>query len=137
MNRRVLIATAAILLLVLGAAAAYLRLHRFTAAELGAKPFPLRDIDLPPPPSLNGVDYYGKLQLDLYIDADGTVEHVDAGESTLPARFRDEAVKAFSQARWEPGRKWGVKVPSVKTVEVDFEPPVRGIESSNTSPAGR
>ncbi len=56
-------------------------------------------------------------------------------ESTLPASFRAEAVKAFSEVRWEPGRKWGVKVPSVKTVEVEFAPPARGIEDSNVSPA--
>jgi hypothetical protein len=137
MNRQILVAITAVVVAALFAAAAYLRMHTFSAAELDAKPFPERGINLPPPPIQNGVEYYGKLRMDVYIAADGTVERVDAGRSTVPVAFRDEAVKAFSEVRWEPGRKWGVKVASVKVVEVDFSPTARGIESSNVSPANR
>lgn len=137
MNRITSIATACAIVAGVAACGAYLRLHHFSASELSAKAYPMRDIDLPPPSARNGVDYYGKLRMDVYIGADGVVERIDAGRSTVPQSFRDEAVKAFSEVRWEPGRKWGVKVPSIKIVEVDFEPPVRGIESPNVSPGAR
>jgi hypothetical protein len=48
---------------------------------------------------------------------------VEVLDSRVPQRLRDIAVSAFSQARWEPGRKWGLRVKSVKEVEVDVEPP--------------
>lgn len=137
MNRNAVIAVVAVLAVVLLACAAYLRLHHFTAAELDMKAYPLRGIDLPPPRGRDGVDYYGKLRMDVYIAADGVVEHIDTDRSTVPASFREEAVRAFSDVRWEPGRKWGVKVPSVKVVEVDFEPPARGVGNVNVSPGGR
>jgi len=48
---------------------------------------------------------------------------VEIGESTVPPETREAAIRAFSQARWEPGRKWGIRVKSVKRVEVDLTPP--------------
>jgi Gram-negative bacterial TonB protein C-terminal len=108
--------------------------HYFAASWLGLKPFPLRRIDLELPQTKNGIEYFGKVRLDVYINADGGVDRVDAAESTVPAKFRDDAVKAFSQARWEPGRIWGIRVKSVKRVEIDFEPPVRGLDRSFTQP---
>jgi Gram-negative bacterial TonB protein C-terminal len=108
--------------------------HYFTASWLGLKPFPLRRIDLELPQTKNGIEYFGTVRLDVYINADGGVDRVDATESTVPATLRDDAVKAFSQARWEPGRIWGIRVKSVKRVEIDFEPPVRGLDRTFTQP---
>jgi hypothetical protein len=107
---------------------AFMRLHYFKAADLDARPYPMRGIDLEPPAARQGVEYYGKLRLDVYIGADGVVDHIDAGKSTVPLRFREQAAKAFAQTRWEPGRKWGMAVKSLKVVEVDFEPPVRSLD---------
>jgi len=108
--------------------------HYFTASWLSLKPYPLRRIDLELPQTKNGIEYYGTVRLKVYINADGGVDRVDATESTVPAKFRDDAEKAFSQARWEPGRIWGIRVKSVKRVEIDFEPPVRGLDRSFTQP---
>ncbi|HEX4333667.1 MAG TPA: hypothetical protein VH040_16135 [Usitatibacter sp.] len=119
------------------AAAIFLRNHHFTAGEVGMRAIPWHGVDLPPPKGENGVDYYGKLRLDIFIAADGAVERIDTTGSTVPEAFRQEAVHAFSSVGWEPARKWGIKVPSVKRVEVDFEPPVRGLENPNVSPAMR
>ena len=110
---------ALVALIAIGAAAT----HFFEAAGLDPRPYPLHAVELVPPKEKDGIEYFGKLQLDVYIDADGVVDHVDAHESLVPQKFRDEAVRAFSQARWEPGRKWGIRVKSVKRVEVDLEPP--------------
>ena len=98
--------------------------HYFAASWLGLKPYPLRRVDLELPQTKNGIEYYGRVRLKVYINADGVVDRVDATESTVPAKFRDDAVKAFSQARWEPGRIWGIRVKSLKLIEIDFEPPV-------------
>jgi hypothetical protein len=108
--------------------------HYFAASWLGARAYPLRRIDLELPQTKNGIEYYGKVRLKVYINADGGVDRVDATESTVPAQFRDDAVKAFSEARWEPGRIWGIRVKSLKLIEIDFEPPVRGLGEPLRSP---
>lgn len=124
--QRILIRAAAALgigaLLVLAALGA-VTTHYFDSKGLDPRPFPLRGIVLTPPPSKEGIDYFGKLRLDVYIDAGGKVDHVDVVDSTVPLDLRVEAVRAFSQVQWEPGRKWGVRVKSVKRVEVDLTPP--------------
>jgi hypothetical protein len=97
--------------------------HYFDSRGLDPHPFPLRAVELPAPKDKNGVEYFGRILLDVYIDADGVVDHVDARESTVPQAMRDEAVRAFSEVRWEPGRKWGIRVKSVKRIEVDLAPP--------------
>ena len=125
-----LAATVAVALAVLAAA----RTHYFAASSLDVKPYPLRRVDLELPQEKNGIEYYGKLRLKVYINADGGVDRVEATQSTVPAKFRDDAVKAFSQVRWEPGRIWGIRVKSLKRVEIDFEPPVRGLDRSFTQP---
>jgi hypothetical protein len=105
--------------------------HVFDSKDLDPRPYPLQGVTFTPPKSKNGIDYFGKLRLDVYIDADGKVDRVEMLDSTLPLNLRDEAVRAFSQVRWEPGRKWGVRVKSVKRVEVDLAPPP-GVEQSPT-----
>jgi hypothetical protein len=45
-------------------------------------------------------------------------------EASLPQAFQDAAVETFARSRWEPGVKAGKRVPSVKQIEVRFEPPV-------------
>lgn len=119
------------------AAGIFLRTHHFTSGEVDTRAIPSRAVDLPPPVRQNGVEYYGKLRLDIFIAADGAVERIDTAGSTVPEAFRREAVRAFSSVGWEPAHKWGIKVPSVKRVEVDFEPAVRGLENPNVSPAMR
>jgi outer membrane biosynthesis protein TonB len=123
------IATALALALLAGAST-----HYFAASWLTAKPYPLRRVDLELPQTKNGIEYYGTVRLTVYINAGGDVDRVDATESTVPAKFRDDAVKAFSEARWEPGRIWGIRVKSLKLIEIDFEPPVRELDRTFTQP---
>ena len=105
--------------------------HYFDSAGLDPRPYPLRGIAFTPPKSKNGIEYFGKLRLDVYISEDGKVDRVEILDSTVPFDLRDEAIRAFSQAQWEPGRKWGMRVKSVKRIEVDLTPPP-GVEPSPT-----
>ena len=103
--------------------------HYFDDRGLDPRSYPMSAIDLHPPQSKNGIEYYGKLRLDVYINRDGIVDRVDAGQSTVPLDFREDAVRAFAQMRWEPGRKWGFRVKTVKRIEVNIEPPP-GVEAA-------
>ncbi len=96
------------------------------ASELDAKPFPLQAVDLQMPKAGSGAEYYGKLRLKVFISAAGGVDRVEVAEATVPPALRDSAVKAFSEVRWEPARKAGKRVKTVKVVEVDFQPPPEG-----------
>ena len=113
----------AALALVAIAAGGTLKFHYFDAKDLDPHPYPLRGIVLEPPKERDGIEHYGKLVLDIYIDAQGKVDHIDARQSMLPATLQEEALREFSGVRWEPGRLWGMPVRSVKRVEIDLEPP--------------
>lgn len=108
--------------------------HYFSAQSLDAKPYPMRRIDLDFPPVQRGIEYYGRLRLDVFINAQGGVDRVEVLEARVPPAFLDAAVKAFSMARWEPGRKWWLRVGSVKGVEIDFEPPIRSLDAPLSQP---
>lgn len=101
----------------------------FTASEVDHLATPLGDIGLAFPPTRGGIDYYGTLRLELYIDEQGRVDRVDVLESTVPASFRDEAVQRFAVARFEPATRKGRAVKSVKKVEVRFDSPLRGLNA--------
>lgn len=91
--------------------------------ELDSRPYPLRAVDLQPPAARGGIEYFGKLRVDLFIGKDGTVDRIEVLESTLPAGIAQEALKAFSSSRWEAGTRAGRKVRTVKRVEIEVEPP--------------
>ncbi len=104
------------------------------AAEVDRKPYPMRRIDLEFPPVEKGIEYYGKLRIDVYIGRDGATDRVEVVGSNVPARFTADAVRALEQASWEPARIGWRKVRSVKRYEVDFEPPVRSLDRTLTAP---
>ena len=96
----------------------------YTASELEHAAYPLALVHVDPMPMVNGVEYFGKIRFDLYIGTNGRVERLEMIESTMPARVADDVVKAFTTARWQPGRmKDGREVKSVKRVEVNYEVP--------------
>ena len=97
----------------------------FTAAEVDHVATPLRDVGLSFPGAPEGVEYYGTLRMDLYIDQRGRVDRVEVLESTLPDFLRDRAVRAFASTAFEPATRKGRPVKSVKKVEVRFEAPLR------------
>ena len=99
----------------------------FTAKEVHHAAAPMHDVGLHFPPAPEGVDYYGILRLDLYIDARGHVDRVEVVSSTVPAAFRDDAVRAFEATPFDPAVRFGMPVKSVKRIEVRYEPPVRGL----------
>jgi TonB family protein len=116
--------------LVLGAVYAWLWApwHYFTAQEVGRVAYPMQDVGLQFPPGREGVDYYGTLRLDVYVDAKGHVDRVEVLESTVPAAFRDSAVRAFAGTPFDPAVRFGRPVKSVKRVEVNFAPPLQGLD---------
>ena len=97
----------------------------FTATEVDHVATPLRDVGLSFPKTHEGIEYYGTLRMDLYIDERGRVDRVEVLESTLPPSFRDRAVRAFAATPFEPATRKGRPVKSVKKVEVRFEAPLR------------
>ena len=99
----------------------------FTASEVDRVAMPLGDVGLAFPRARGGIEYYGTLRLELYIDEDGRVDRVDVLESTVPASFRDEALQRFAATRFEPATREGRAVKSVKKVEVRFDAPLRGL----------
>lgn len=122
-------AAAGVLALAFAAACAWLWApwHYFTAAQVDRVAAPLRDVGLEFPPGRAGIDYFGTLRMNVYIDAKGHVDRVEVLDATVPASFRDSAVRAFERARFEPALRWGRAVKSVKKVEVRFDAPVRSL----------
>jgi len=123
--------TIAVLALLAIAAFGFAKLHYFDSKGLDPHPYPLHGISFVPPHSKNGIEYFGKLRIDVYIDGDGKVSQVVLLDSTVPLELRDEAVRAFSQVQWEPGRLWGMRVKSVKRIELELKAPP-GVEASPT-----
>ena len=116
------------------AARALVAWHHFPERYLSRRPYPMRGIDLQAPRTPEGVEYYGAVRLTILIDAHGRVEDVQPGATTLPPTFVETAAKAFSSVDWEPGRFHGLRVRTLKVVEVDFQPPNRALDGSITPP---
>jgi protein TonB len=123
-SRRVAGVAAAAVLAALASAWLYWHFHYFTASEVDRPAYPLQGIDLPYPKGPGGVDYYGSLKLELYIDAQGDVARVALLDTTVPRAYEEVALRAFRQARFGPALKWGRPVRSRKKIEVGFTPPV-------------
>lgn len=134
-SRRVAAGAAAAVLTALASAWLYWHFHYFTASEVDRPAFPLRGIDLPYPKGPGGVDYYGSLKLELYIDAGGDVVRVALLDTTVPPAYEAVALRAFRSAHFGPALKWGRPVRSRKKIEVGFTPPVRDRAPSRRSPA--
>jgi len=62
----------------------------------------------------------GKLVLELYVSADGTLDRIRVAQSNLPGPFEASALKAFRGARYAPGMKRGKPVPSLLRIEVNY-----------------
>jgi len=62
----------------------------------------------------------GRVVLDLYVSASGTVDRVVVVRAEPKGRFEQSAVKAFSAARFTPGQRKGVAVQSRLRIEVSF-----------------
>jgi len=95
----------------------------YTASEVDRAAFPLEPIELPYPPTPNGVAYAGTLVMEVFIDREGRVDAVKLLDATVPATYQDIALRAFRAARFGPALRHGRPVRSVKRIEVQFVPP--------------
>jgi len=62
----------------------------------------------------------GRVVLELYIAATGTLDRVRVARAEPRDRFDQAAVKAFTGARFAPGMRKGIAVPSLLRIEVTF-----------------
>jgi TonB family protein len=99
----------------------YLRWFRAPELERVAEPTSFITPDFPAPHSRQG--YLGELRIDVYIDAQGAVDHVEVLDTTLPPVYGERATDAFMHAKFEPARRHGHAVRSVKSLQLDIEPP--------------
>lgn len=119
---------AAIAALLAAAAAAwwlYVPSTYFAANEVDHVAAPLRGIELDFPETKLGADLYGTLRMNVFIDHHGVVDRIDVLESTVPPSYREYAIAVFRATRFEPAKRGGRAVRSVKKVEVVFKPAPR------------
>jgi protein TonB len=62
----------------------------------------------------------GRVVLQLFISADGTLDSVQVAHAEPRGVFDQAAVDAFAKARFTPGKKDGEPVPSIMLIEVTF-----------------
>ena len=105
----------------------------FPASEVARPAMPMQGLRLQYPPGREGVDYYGTLRLDVYIDERGHVDRIEVLESTVPESFRAAAMERFRVTPFEAARRYGLPVKSVKRVEISFAPPVNQLDSGPSS----
>ena len=91
--------------------------------------WPARDLDSRPQIKSNVMPEYpadlvtgirGRVVLDLYISAAGTVDLIRIVRAEPPGRFEQAAIKAFKPARFTPGQRKGAPVRSLMRIEVNF-----------------
>lgn len=83
-------------------------------------PTPLEPIVVPYPEGLTQPPQ-GRVILQLFINASGRVDRVEMMESDAPPEFVALAQETFSGARFHPGFKDNVNVPSRIKIEVGFD----------------
>lgn len=89
------------------------------AAELDVKP-QIKTHVMPEYPAELPAGVRGRVVLDLYISSAGTLDRIAVVRADPPGRFEQAALKAFSSARFTPGRLKGRAVPSLVRIEVTF-----------------
>ena len=63
----------------------------------------------------------GRLKLDIYVRADGVVEHIDILEAMdVSGALRESVIPLLKNARFTPALKNGKSVNSIKTIEFDL-----------------
>ncbi|VWX59518.1 conserved hypothetical protein [Burkholderiales bacterium 8X] len=100
-------------------------------SELDTAPSLLEDVSPIYPPEAGLQE--GVVVLRLSIGANGKVDRVEVISAQPPGLFDASAIAAFGQARFEPGRRLGLPVPSRMTIEVSYAPVNRGAAVSGQS----
>ncbi len=91
----------------------------FRASELDVRP-QVKTHVMPeyPPDLVSGTR--GRVVLEIYLSATGTPDRVRVVKAEPPGRFEKSAVKAFTAARFTPGRRKGKAVPALLRIEVTY-----------------
>lgn len=102
------------------AAPADVALARFKpASELTVKPVALSTGELEPE-WLREIREPAAVRISVYVDADGTVRHVEVRSSSSP-RVGDMVRKAFEEARFRPGMLQGERVAARVDISISYE----------------
>lgn len=91
----------------------------FRAGELDVRP-QIRDRVIPVYPEI-AVNLTGRVIVNVFISASGTVDEVAVVRAEPPGIFDESAISAFSAARFTPGMKGHNAVKSLLVLEVNYE----------------
>lgn len=95
--------------------------HYFKSSELDRRPFPLTRIIIPEPESATAES--GAVMIRLLISERGRVEDARIVFGTGVAEFEASALHEFSSAKFQPGYRGNLAVPSEMLIEVTLRPP--------------
>ena len=59
--------------------------------------------------------------VEIFVEVDGTINHIQIKDSTLPPAFEHMVLDTFKQAKFKPGIKNGKPVRSIMKILVEFE----------------
>lgn len=93
--------------------------HYWAAERLDARP-QIRTHVMPEYPADLPAGVRGRVVLELFISADGTLDRVRIVRAEPRGRFEEAALKAFSAASFTPGMRKGKAVASLLRIEVSF-----------------
>jgi periplasmic protein TonB len=102
-----------------GTAPAAPALRYWAVADLQTRP-QIRSHVMPEFPKDLPAGVRGRVVLELFISAEGTLDRVRVARAEPRGRFEQAAVQAFSGARFTPGMRNGAAVPSLLRIEVTF-----------------
>ena len=94
----------------------------FTLAEIDVRPHPINEVDLVYPVRAYALRTRGKVVLTIFISAEGSVDEIKIIKSTPLGVFEEAAVSATLALKFSPGMRYGQRVKSQQTIEVNFDP---------------
>lgn len=103
----------------------------FRAGDLDVRP-QIRDRVMPVYPETAG-NLAGKVIVNVFISASGTVDEVAVVQSGPPGIFDESAISAFGAARFTPGMKGQRAVKSLLVLEVNYD----SADRQNAQPSAR
>jgi protein TonB len=89
------------------------------ASELDVRPQIMTHV-MPQYPADLPAGVKGRVVLELYVSSSGTLDRIRIVRAEPPGRFEQSALKAFTAARFTPGKRKGKSVPSLVRIEVTF-----------------
>lgn len=106
--------------------------YYFKSSELDRRPFPLSRIEVPEPESATAES--GAVMIRLRISERGRVEDARIVFGTGITEFEASALHEFSNAKFQPGYRGNIAVPSEMLIEVTLRPPETDTAKSAVAP---